>query len=938
MISLTQSQILFTRIYLIFLLLQTVSDIVVSESQSKPKSQRRTFTEIINTKVLNQVYPVSLKNKVFKQVQLKLYESDVSKVESLYEGVDKIELINAFKQIFFDLNIMDYKDFLDSQINKHENKDALKKLQLRFTNYQKSIYLNMDACQMVSRNGSSFIINIDGFFDGSNKLLNITFQKNNRFCQDVIKYTLGLFPLEFLYCELINEVNSIQISNDSFEDITENYNRQKFKNKENQSLDNVYTKGISHNEYDSSLYPIDSIYKKTAVDDEVNAECDPSNFTSINYCVDTTGNSLSTTKSFTGNNITDTILVNSDFFVQKFAKYNLFEDIASACNYEEKIQIIVKLTKILTRFKKFDNLYMNDTFTLKMNFLFNSLFNLYHSVYADFLQRLIIKKTTENLPVIHTSYTQLKVFLTNIDFCYDERWEYIFETLNVTEFEKYFQRNLSTYFKDPMFEITDFISDLEGIQDVLEELDPRYDFIKNNFNTTFKNNFSRSYRDMIRKFKKRARVKKFKAFKIFQYFILNNVKRFNLSSSFDENKNFNSHFLKFYKNFVLYLSDQFFRATKNVYHNKEADDEFLSIKRLDVLKLGRALGEELQSLFDTKSGVIYTNVMVHFTRNISRDLLDLLFDMRNDFVLSLISINRGKQGENSYKKLFLLLKDTCNIIVFINEFKKVFVETSKKGSKLTNNRIQYFDLESILELNDVENYRIEIEGKILYSNETLFMHTYDANEDLMVEIFHKDKSLFKIPITDVSKDGRVQIELKKRKILLNLKFRKVVIEDFSISYYAEMVVKCGSLLCKFMSKEIVKLEFDNLENKQLLKKLEDTGVVKTIKGLESDYFYNVLWRHYCEKTHACVDDTDTKVSNINELFLMLQEVVDDKNVLDKDNVYYDYILKSVELTKSTKKSEIIIYYEKENLMHQGEIKVKTELADDAMRKLKKKVI
>lgn len=173
---------------------------------------------------------------------------------------------------------------------------------------------------------------------------------------------------------------------------------------------------------------------------------------------------------------------------------------------------------------------------------------------------------------------------------------------------------------------------------------------------------------------------------------------------------------------------------------------------------------------------------------------------------------------------------------------------------------------------------------------------------------------------------------------MNLKFRKVVIEDFSISYYAEMVVKCGSLLCKFMSKEIVKLEFDNLENKQLLKKLEDTGVVKTIKGLESDYFYNVLWRHYCEKTHACVDDTDTKVSNINELFSMLQEVVDDKNVLDKDNVYYDYILKSVELTKSTKKSEIIIYYEKENLMHQGEIKVKTEVADDAMRKLKKKVI
>lgn len=938
MTSLTESQILFTRIYLIFLLLQTVSDIVVSESQSKPKSQHRTFTEIINTKVLNHDYPVSLKNKVFKQVQLKLYESDVVKVESIYEGIDKIELIKAFKQIFFDLNIMDYKGFLDSQINKHENKDALSKLQLRFSNYQKSIHLNVDACQMVSRTGSSFIINIDDFFDASNELLNTTFQTNNRFCKDVIKYTLGLFPLEFLYCELINVVNNIQVSDKSYEDITKDYSRRQFENKENQALDNVYTKGISRNKDDSNLYPIDSIYKKTTTNDEVNVECDQSNFTSINYCVDTTGNSLSTTKSFTGNNITDTILVNADFFVQKYAKYNLFEDIASACNYEEKIQIIVKLTKILTKFKKFDNLYMNDTFSLKINFLFNSLLNLFHSIYADFLLGLIIKKTTKNLPVIHTSYTQLKIFLTNIDFYYDERWEYIFETLNVTEFEKYFQRNLSNYFKDPMFEITEFVSDLQGIQYVLEELDPRYDFIKNNFNTTFKNNFSKYYRDMIKKFKKRARVKKFAAFKTFQYFILNNVKRFNLSSSFDENKNFNTHFLKFYKNFVLYLSDQFFRATKNVFHNKETDDEFLSIKRLDVLKLGRALGEELQSLFDTKSGLIYTNVMVHFTRNISRDLLDLLSDMRNNFVLSLININRGKQGENLYKKLFLLLKDTCNIIVFINEFKKIFAETLNKGSKLTNNRIQYFDLESILELKDVENYRIEIQGKILYSNETLFMHAYDADEDLMVEIFYKGKSLFKIPITDVSKDGRVQIELKKRKVLLNLKFRKVVVEDFSISYYTEMVVKCGSLLCKFISKEIVKLEFDNLDNTQLLKKIEDTGVVKAIRGLESDYFYNVLWRHYCERTHACVDDTETKVANINELFSMLQDVVDDKNALDKDNVYYEYILKSVELTKSTKKSEIITYYEKENLMHQGEIKVKTELAEDTMRKSKKKVI
>lgn len=938
MISLTKSQILFTRIYLVFLLLQTVSDIEISESQSRPKSQHRTITEIINTKLLSQDYPVSLKNKTFKQIQLKLYESDVIKVESLYEGVDKIDLINTFKKIFFDLNIMDYKDFLDSQINKHDNRDVLSKLLLRFTNYQKSMHLNADACQMISRNGSSFITNIDDFFNCSDKLLNTTLQRNNNFCQDVVKYTLGLFPLEFLYCELMNVVNSIPISNNSYEDANKSCNIPECENKENEFLDNVYTKGISHKNDDSNLYPIDCIYKKTTKDEEFNLKCDSSNFTSINYCIDTTGNSLSTTKSLTGNNITDTILINSDFFVQKYSKYNLFEDISSACYYEEKIQMIVKLTEILTRFKKFDNLYMSNTASTRMNFLFNSLFNLFHSVYADFLLRLIIKKTTQNLPIIQSSYTQLKIFLTNIDFSYDERCEYIFETLNVTEFEKYFQRNLSDYFKDPMFEINGFINDLENILVVLENLDPRYDFIKNNFNTAFKNNFSRYYRDMVKKFKKRARVKNFKAFKMFRYFILNNIKKFNLSSSFDENKNFNRHFLKFYKNFVLYLSDQFFKSIKNVYHNKETDYEFLSIKRLDVLKLGKALGEELQDLFDTKNGLIYTNVMVHFTRNISRDLLDLISDMRNDFVLSLINFKSGRQGDDFYKKLFLLLKDTCNIIVFVNEFRKIFGDTLKKGSKLTNNRIQYFELESILEVNDIENYRIEVEGKILYSNETLFMHTYDANEDMLVEIFYKGKSLFKIPINDVSKDGRVQIELKRRKVLLNLKFRKVVIEDFSIDYYAEMVVKCGSLLCKFISKEIVKLEFDNLDNKQLLKKMEKTGVAKTIKGLESDYFYNVLWRHYCERMHACDMDKSTKISSINELFSMLQDVVDDKNVLDRENVYYDYILRSVQLTKSTKKSEIIVYYEKENLMHQGEIKVKTEVADDAMRKLKKKVI
>lgn len=938
MIKLTSSQILFTKIYLIYLLLQPVSDIEVSESQSKPQSQRRSLTELINTKILGKDYPVSLKNKIFKQVKLKINERDITKVESIYEGIERMELIKLFKLVFYNLNIMDYKDFLESQINKHENKDALHSLKQRVDNYEKSVHLNPDACQMVSRNGSSFISNIDDILESSDNLLNIPFHKNDRFCQDMIKYTLGLFPLEFLYCEIINEVNSMQISNKSYEESFRYDGRVECENKENESLGNVYTNGILYNKDDSNLYPRDSMYKKTTVDDEGHSECDLGNHTSINYCVDTTGNSISTIKSFTGNNISDTVLVNSHFFVEKYAKFNLFKGFISVCDYEEKIQLIVTLTEILTKFKKFDNLYMNNTFTLKMNFFFNSFFNLFHSVYADFLSRLIIKKTTKNLPIIHTSYTHLKVFLTNIDLHYDERWEYIFDTLNVTEFESFFQRNLSNYFEDPMFEITSFISDVDDIQDALEDLDPRYDFIKNNFNTAFKNNFSRNYRDMIKKFKKRARVKNFKTFQMFQYFILSNIKKFNLTTSFDENKNFNGHFLRFYKNFVLYLSDQFFKATKSVYHNKEIDDEFLSIKRLDILKLGRALGKELQDLFGTKSGLIYTNVMVHFTRNISRDLLDLLSDMRNDFVFDLINIKRGENGENLYKKLFLLLKDTCNIILFINEFKQSFWGVLKRGSKLTNNKIQYFELESNLEVEDIENYRIEVEGKILYSNETLFMYTYDADEDLSVEIFYKDKSLYKIPVTDVSKDGRVQVELKKRKILLNLKFRKVAIEDFSINYYAEMVVKCGSLLCKYISKEIVKLEFDNLDNKQLLKKLEETGVVNTIKGLESDYFYNVLWRHYCERTHSCDDDENIRIGNINDLFAMLQRVVDDQNVLDKENVYYDYILNSVELTKSTKKSEIIVYYEKENLVHQGEIKVKTEFAEDSMRKLKKKVI
>jgi len=107
--------------------------------------------------------------------------------------------------------------------------------------------------------------------------------------------------------------------------------------------------------------------------------------------------------------------------------------------------------------------------------------------------------------------------------------------------------------------------------------------------------------------------------------------------------------------------------------------------------------------------------------------------------------------------------------------------------------------------------------------------------------------------------------------------------------------------------------------------------------LESDYFYNVLWRHYCEKIYTSNQDNDKKIKSINDLYELLDSSIENKNVLDKENIYYDYILNDVVLIKPTKKTEVIIYYEKDNLMLQGEIKVKTEVIEDTMRKLKKKI-
>lgn len=121
------------------------------------------------------------------------------------------------------------------------------------------------------------------------------------------------------------------------------------------------------------------------------------------------------------------------------------------------------------------------------------------------------------------------------------------------------------------------------------------------------------------------------------------------------------------------------------------------------------------------------------------------------------------------------------------------------------------------------------------------------------------------------------------------------------------------------------------------KKLKNTGVLSTVKGLESDYFYNVLWRHYCEKIYTSNQDNNKKIKSINELYELLDLSIENKNVLDKENIYYDYILNDVVLIKPTKKTEVIIYYEKDNLMLQGEIKVKTEVIEDTMRKLKKKI-
>ncbi len=69
---------------------------------------------------------------------------------------------------------------------------------------------------------------------------------------------------------------------------------------------------------------------------------------------------------------------------------------------------------------------------------------------------------------------------------------------------------------------------------------------------------------------------------------------------------------------------------------------------------------------------------------------------------------------------------------------------------------------------------------------------------------------------------------------------------------------------------------------------------------------------------------------------LLDLSIENKNVLDKENIYYDYILNDVVLINQPK-TEVIIYYEKDNLMLQGEIKVKTEVIEDTMRKLKKKI-
>lgn len=940
MTSLSPDQVLFSKVYFLYLLLKSVPDIQVSDTQYRPISNHRTIVEIIDTKLLRKEYPVSFKNKFFKQIKLKIYEKDIKKIESIYEEVDTIKLIDLLKNVFYDFNILDYFVFLNNLgSDKMTENDALKGIYLRFNNYLHSVKINFSACSIIKTEKSSFVKNVHTLLKDSRNLINLIIQKDNHFCQQVVQYVLCLFPLEFLYCKLNNEITKLEIVKNNQSNHLKNEKNIQLKNKENECLGNVYVEGLSKATDHSNLYNKDFSYNKKVNDDDdvTTTYYDQTNQSSINYQFDTTANSVSTSKSFIGNNISDTILVNDDFYKLKATSYNLFNDIVNTFEFEQKLEFIKNVIKTLGEFKHFENLFVDAIFKQNLDMFFNSLFKLFHSIYEDFLKRLLVQKTVKHLALIHKSYTQFKIFLIKASFNFDERWDYLFETLNIKQFEDFFEQKFKSYFENQKFAIVNLITDIETIQNALESLDPRYDFIKINFIRIFKAKFTRNYKNMIKKFKTRAKVKEFEVFKIFQNFVFTNITRFNLKSTFDENKNFNNYFVKFYKNFVLFLSDKFYKAIKEIFSNKEIDEEFRSIKILDVLKLGRVLGKELQDLFFTTNGIVYTNVMVHFTRNISRDLLELLSDIRNDFVKNMININAGINSEQNYQKLFRLLNDTCSIIIFINDYRKIFESSNQKGSELTNNKIQYYELESNLNLEDIKNYKIEIKEKILYSNETLFMQTYESEEDLEVKLFYKEKQLYKIPITDVSNEGRVQIELKKRKIMLNLKFRMVVVEDFSIGFYVDMILKNGSLLCKYINKEIVKLEFDNLGNEALLQKLKNTGVLSTIKGLESDYFYNVLWRHYCEKIYTSNQDNDKKIKSINDLYELLDSSIENKNVLDKENIYYDYILNDVVLIKPTKKTEVIIYYEKDNLMLQGEIKVKTEVIEDTMRKLKKKI-
>lgn len=938
MSDLTPSQIDFSKVYFLYLLVKSVSDITVSDVQSRPISQHRTIVEIIDTKILRAEYPVSFKNKYFKQVKLKIYEKDIKKIESLYDNVSTIDLINALKSIFYEFDILKYFDFFSNQSNEKQTEtEASYKLHQRFQTYVKSVKINIQAYKMISSDEDTLFGNVAAVLPNEDNFINLTVQKDNKFCQQVVQYILCLFPLEFLYCKLDNTIKEFNIKSHGENLQVDSFIRLTLNNKENENDDNVYNKGISYNTKNEDLYNKDLSYNRKVADDDMSADYDRTNQTSVNYQFDTTVNSVSTTKSFNGNNITDTILVNDDFYKVKTSKYTLFDDAIENFEFEEKINLIKHIMNVLGDFKKFDNLFVEDMFQQQLEMFFNSFFKLFHSVYADFLKRLIVQKTIKHLEFIHSSYTQLKIFLMNIVFKYDERWEYIFETLNTKEFEELFHRNFSNYFKDQTFSVITFIKDIEGIQDALGRLDPKLDFIKVNFNTIYKANFTKNYKNMIKKFRKRARVKEFEVFKAFQSFIIGNINKFNLMKTFDEHKHFNIHFVKFFKNFVLYLSDKFYIAITDIYRDRQIDAEFTSIKILDVLKLGRALANELDSLFYTKNSSVCTNVMVHFTRNITRDILDLLAAMRNSFVDSLIETQKGNKTTNAYKKFFGLLKDTCNILLFIDDYKKIMSGVNKHGSDLTKNKMQYYDLECSLSLDDFENYRIEVDGNVLISSETLFMHTYEDEEDMKVTIFHKGKELYKIPISDVSKDGRVQIDLRKRKILLDLKFNGLAVEDFSVGYYVNMVVKCSSLLCKYISKEIVKQAFENLENEELLQKLKNTGVTSTVKGLESDYFYNVLWRHYCEDIYRNELESKDKIERLDTLYSMLEKCIENREALVKKNIYYDSIVSRIQLVKSSKKSEVFIHYEKENLLHTDEIKMKIDTIEDTMNKLKKKV-